>query len=132
MSKPILCLDFDGVLHSYASGWTGPGEVRDPPFPGAITFVRDATVDFRVCIFSSRSAHPEGILAMNKWLLEWAIKEFGESSADWVSKVEWPTEKPSAFIGLDDRVLTFTGQWPSINELKTFKPWYKRGSDAQR
>lgn len=31
MGKPILCLDFDGVIHSYASGWKGADVIPDPP-----------------------------------------------------------------------------------------------------
>ena len=37
----IVCLDFDGVIHSYSSGWKGPREIPDPPVPGAIRWIRE-------------------------------------------------------------------------------------------
>ena len=41
-------------------------------------------------------------------------------------QIEFPTEKPSAMIGIDDRVLTFDGTWPDMDTLLNFKPWNKR------
>ena len=42
--KPIICLDFDGVIHSYTSGWKGAAVIPDPPVPGALEFiVEDST-----------------------------------------------------------------------------------------
>ena len=29
MAKPILCLDFDGVIHRYDSGWKGADVIPD-------------------------------------------------------------------------------------------------------
>lgn len=117
--KPILCLDFDGVIHSYKSGWCGPDMIPDPPVEGAFYFIEDALKEFHVVIHSSRSRYPEGIEAMKKWFDEWAGTEL-------TSKVEWATEKPPAFITIDDRAITFEGVWPSIERLKEFKPWNKK------
>lgn len=39
MSKPTICVDFDGCLHAYTSGWQGAEVVSDPPVPGAIDWL---------------------------------------------------------------------------------------------
>lgn len=113
----ILCLDFDGVLHAYTSGWQGADVIPDPAVPGAAEFLEEALEHFKVHIFSSRSHQPGGIAAMK----EWCNLEFGHVLA---GDLHFPTVKPPAFIGLDDRVIQFTGEWPSPAELAEFKPWW--------
>ena len=71
-NKPILCLDFDGVIHSYTSGWKGPRNIPDPAIPGALEFIVNMQDHFSVHIFSSRSNYIFGRRAMKKWL----YKEF--------------------------------------------------------
>ncbi len=125
---PILCLDFDGVIHSYTSGWQGATVIPDPPVPGALRFICDAVDRFRVAIYSSRSAHPGGIRAMETWLREHMEADIANSDIRFVvlRKIEWPTCKPSAFVTLDDRAIMFTGHWPELDELAAFKPWNKK------
>ena len=74
--KPILCLDFDGVLHSYRSGWQGPRTIPDPPVHGAIEFLAEAVHLFEVHIFSSRSKFWGGRKAMYKWIVMYATDRF--------------------------------------------------------
>jgi len=137
MSKPTLCLDFDGVIHSYTSGWKGPATIPDPPVPGAFQFIEAALESFEVAIFSSRSGQEEsfdsglriryGTVAMREWFAKWAEKELGLVRGRGVcALVSWPERKPSAFITIDDRAITFTGQWPLIADLHAFKPWNKQ------
>ena len=59
-SKPMLALDFDGVLHQYASGWQGANKVPDPPVAGALEFVTVAAGHFSVVVYSCRARFPEG------------------------------------------------------------------------
>lgn len=120
MSKPILCLDFDGVLHHYISKWTSASEVRDGPTPGAEEALMDyIQAGFDVQVFSSRSHQDGGLIAMK----EWSKKHF---HPDVWCELGYPLIKPPALISLDDRALTFDGRWPTVQTLRAFRPWNKR------
>ena len=112
----ILCLDFDGVCHSYTSRWQGADIIPDPPVEGLEEFLLEAVQEFRVCIFSSRSHQPGGVEAMRDWFEKHGMGQL---------PLEFPREKPPAFLTLDDRALLFAGRWPNINTLLNFKPWNK-------
>ncbi len=140
MGKPILCLDFDGVIHSYTSGWQGANVIPDPPVPGAIDFIHRAAEQFNVQIFSSRSGQPGGRDAMKQWLFKWINDHFDcgfagdpkdfEKAKVLYDAIKFPTEKPSAMVTIDDRALTFTGAWPSIQSLREFQPWNKKSASS--
>ena len=80
---PIICVDFDGVIHSYTSGWQGIAQVTDPPVDGAIKWLEaHLPVPESLCtmapkyegpivqIYSSRSKSWRGRRAMKKWLIK--------------------------------------------------------------
>jgi len=136
-SKPILVLDFDGVLHSYKSGWQGETVILDPPTPNMVIFLRKAIEHFNVQILSSRSKYPDGIEAMKKWLVN-EIEEYYNcvgrmgnardivNAHAIITSISFPTEKPAAFLTIDDRAICFDGNWPDPKELLKFQPWYKK------
>ena len=68
MRKPILSVDFDGVIHSYTSGWQGARNIPDMPVTNALGFLVEATHYFKVNIYSSRSNQFGGRRAMKRWL----------------------------------------------------------------
>jgi hypothetical protein len=132
MEKPemklLLVLDFDGVVHSYSSGWKGAHIIPDPPVPGAMRFIWDATEQFRVAVFSSRSNEPGGLAAMQVYLTQHFRHYCGADRTtcdDKLAEIEWPMAKPAAFLTIDDRAWTFNGTWPTIEAIQQFKPWNK-------
>lgn len=128
MSRPILCLDFDGVLHSYTSGWRGPRVIPDPPVKGAMAFVVAASEVFEVQVYSSRSRYWLGRFAMARWMFLHMAEYLGgtNEAATAMGKVKFPRHKPPAMITIDDRAVTFNGTWPQVDELLAFRPWNKR------
>lgn len=126
--KPTLCLDFDGVIHSYTSGWKGVACIPDPPVPGAIRFIEAAQdAGWIVAVYSTRSRSLRGRWAMRRWLDRWAHEEMGcgTFTHDLLDAIRWPWFKPSAFLTIDDRAITFTGEWPDPAGLFNFRPWNK-------
>lgn len=135
-----ICVDFDGVIHMYDSGWKGACEIPDGPVPGALGWLADMVHDdkFQICIYSSRSKEEGAIEAMKAWLkkhfmvfykdLKLADDELEPASQFVIDGIEFPTQKPAANMTIDDRAFHFEGKFPSANWLKFFKPWNKRGS----
>lgn len=126
--KPILCVDFDGVIHSYTSGWQGADVVLDPPVDGAIQFLTAAVEMFEVHVFSSRSNQRGGMRAMKSWLEKEFMNYWGAHPVladDAFSEIKWPKTKPPALVTLDDRAMHFTGSWPELETIANFKPWNK-------
>ncbi|HMM78123.1 MAG TPA: hypothetical protein PJ986_20665 [Gammaproteobacteria bacterium] len=140
MKNPIICVDFDGVIHSYTSGWQGVATIPDPPVPGAIEWLMahlpvpdelgmappyEGPV---VQIYSSRSKSWFGRRAMKKWLIKYGLPP--AYIGDGILK--FPVKKPAAFLTIDDRAICFSGQFPTAAEMLAFKPWYKRGAEMPR
>lgn len=119
MNKKVLCIDFDGVLHSYKSGWKGPWKIPDPPVRDAIDWLEYilAYEEFQVCIFSTRNAQPFGRTAMKRWSLKHGLDK------NTLKLIKFPFLKPAAFLTIDDRAIRFTGKFPLATELLGFKPW---------
>ena len=114
--KQTVVFDFDGVIHSYTSGWQGPDIIPDPPVPGikeAIAEIRAA--GYNVVVVSTRGKHPEGMIAMFQYLKRNGIE------VDDICK-----EKPPAIVYIDDRAICFDGNPATLlGKIQTFKPWNK-------
>lgn len=115
--KKTIVFDFDGVIHSYISGWKGTAVIPDEPVPGikeAIDSIRSE--GYEVVIVSTRTASMEGLSAVKDWLNKYGIV------VDAVS-----AEKPPALVYIDDRAICFDGDPSSLlDKIKTFQPWHKR------
>ena len=111
-----VVFDFDGVIHSYTSGWQGMDVANDPPVTGireAITEVKKA--GYKVVVVSSRCSTPLGLETVKDYLDEHGI-----------SVHEVVAHKPPAVVYIDDRAICFDGNAKSlINKIQKFKPWYK-------
>lgn len=132
MTKPYLptiAVDFDGVIHSYKSGWHGATSIPDPPVPGAIEFLvaltQSSEVD--VVIFSSRAKTWRGRRAIGAWLQKHGGHLWHEDAFDpGLQSIEVTAVKPAAVVYLDDRGLRFEGTFPDIKELLALTPWNKQ------
>ena len=141
-SKPILCVDFDGVVHLYLQPWVNEHTISDGPVPGALRWLWKATEWFNVQIYSSRSKTGDGRAAMRFWMAAHSADEFGHDhpmavSAPHEYPIGFAAEKPAAFLTIDDRAVCFEGDWSELDpaEMLNFKPWNKRpllGAEVRR
>jgi hypothetical protein len=133
--KLTVCYDFDGVIHSYTSRWGGATVIPDPPVPGAMASMYAMFKEgFQVAVYSSRSAEPGGIEAMQAYVIQHMEDYLREARQGLIPEYAtglvrkdflWPTSKPPAHLSIDDRGVLFTGTFPTLEFVKNFKPWNK-------
>lgn len=131
-NKPLVCLDFDGVIHNYQL-WGKIWEIPEAPVPGAMRFIWDASQHFTLAIYSARSRNVLGRIAMKRWLGRnfrnyWAADR--TQADDILAEIKWPWFKPPAKFTIDDRAMMFEGTWPDLEIIRNFKPWNKRDAKA--
>ena len=114
--KQTVVFDFDGVIHSYASGWKGENVIPDPPVPGiaeAIESIRES--GYEVVVVSTRCKSGAG---------KGAILRYLEKNGIEVDNVM--AEKPPAVCYIDDRAICFDGHPETLLEkVQSFRPWNK-------
>lgn len=117
MAKTVV-FDFDGVIHSYTSGWKGETKIPDPPVPGiqeALKEIHDA--GYEVVVVSARCRTVLGRMAIENWLDMYGMTQ----EVDKVCK-----EKPPAIAYIDDRAICFDGHPETLlKKIQNFQPWYK-------
>jgi len=113
-----LCFDFDGVIHSYVSGWKCAAVANDEPVKGIKELIdKLIKIGYRIVIFSSRCQSGDGICCIIDYCMKYKIM-FHEIAAF----------KPPCYLTIDDRALCFNGNEIDslIDKIESFVPWYKK------
>lgn len=131
MGKPLSSVDLDGCVHLYSSLWTDACTISDGATPGFFEWAYRAQEHFRLAIYSSRSKEPGAIPAMQAWIKREHAAWLAAQPASYDPgelEVSFPSSKPAAFLSIDDRALTFTGNWGDFypQALLAFQPWNKK------
>lgn len=126
--KYIICVDVDGVIHSYVSGWHGADQLNDPPVPGAIAALHTYLETFEVAIYSARSGHPGGIQAIRAFIDK---HDTAPPEKRLIDRLLFPSSKPAAALYLDDRGYRFEGVFPETQTLMdAMVPWYQKRENS--
>ncbi|MEQ8789698.1 MAG: hypothetical protein RIC55_25615 [Pirellulaceae bacterium] len=110
-ARRTICLDFDGVIHSYRSGWCGSEVIPDPPIHGVQQAIARLRQRYRVVVHSARCATDAGHEAVKAWLVKHGVE------VDDVCRF-----KPPATVYVDDRAVPFRGDWlQTITDIHDFR-----------
>ena len=112
-----VVFDFDGVIHSYSSGWHDgqtSWEIFDPPTVGIREVIKKLRENgWSVVVVSARCSSLFGRIAIKKWLKKYDI------TVDAVLR-----DKIPAKCYVDDRAVCFDGEASNLFESIThFKSW---------
>ena len=126
--EKIIAIDFDGVIHSFKSGWTGFNKISDKPTKGAIkwlsNFIKQYCIknNYKIVIFSSRCETYQGKRLIKNWLKNNGLP------LSYIKILTFSYMKPFAHVIVDDRVICFDGSFKNLTKkIINFSPWHKNG-----
>lgn len=117
----VIAIDLDGCIVSYKNGWIGEN-IFGELIPGSkekIHYLKSK--GYKIIIYTSRLATKE----LEKYLLDNGIWFDAINENPWHEyKQKGDKRKVIADIYIDDRAITFKGNWNEIPGLvENFKPW---------
>ena len=112
-----ICIDFDGVIHDNLN-YKGSSIINGNLVPGAKESLEDLSNSYEIVIHSARCQDVEAMNNIREWLqshdMNYDVVRF----------------KPHAHIFLDDRGISFNGDWSkAIEEIKNFTQWQQGDKD---
>lgn len=118
--KGRICFDFDGVIHSYVSGWHGNNVANDPPVPGIAEVIRKLYNEgWEIYVHSSRCATLAGLQTIQNYLNRYEIPY-----------TDITPYKPAAKIYVDDRAICFDGNSEKLlRQIRNFKSYLEKGDE---
>lgn len=115
-SKKTVVFDFDGVIHSYTSGWKGVDVIPDPPVSGIREALTEIKEDYKVVIVSSRTSSLEGKNAVEQYMKRYCLPYDDITDT-----------KPPAIVYIDDRAICFDGKPENLKaSIDKFKTWMQK------
>ncbi|HET7378714.1 MAG TPA: hypothetical protein VFJ24_01610 [Gaiellales bacterium] len=136
MKRATICVDFDGVLHAYTSGWKGATVIPDGPtivtgddgrLHHAMGWLTTLTEHFRVVVCSARARRPWGWWAVRRWIARELRAYWGPHAVtadDALASISVSPVKPAAIVYIDDRAWRFDGrEFPTAAQIKAHRPW---------
>ena len=124
--KLTIALDFDGVIHSYEKGWQD-GTIYGHVVPGFWEWAEEMAPRYELVIYSTRSNRVDGMADMARWLdRKWNEHCLATNLIRPSPELHFATVKPSAWLTIDDRAITFNGVWSKLTAefIDNFRPWY--------
>ena len=113
--KYTVCIDFDGTLTTYASGYTPDGDIPDGPTDGAKEAMEKLYRHYKVVVYSARAGTAKGNIAICNWLDDHGIPCH-----------EVTAVKPPAIAYVDDRAVRFDDDWKQVLQDINVPPWHVR------
>lgn len=122
-NRPVVCFDFDGVIHSYTSGWKGVDVIPDPPVEGIKEVIDKLREDgYKVVICSTRCERTQAKISMLYWL-----------NTHKIFVDQFTNEKPPAVCYVDDRAIRFDGKTDGLYEkIKSFESYLQKNKKKKK